>query len=90
MSITNSQTLFKFMSMESVMPSYHLILCRPLLLPPSIFPSIRVFSNESSFSHQEARVLELQLQHKDLLHSTEDSTQHITINYNGEESEKCY
>ena len=37
----------KFMSIESMMPSNHLILCRPLLLPPSIFPSIRVFSNES-------------------------------------------
>ena len=37
------------MSMESVMPSNHLILCRPLLLPPSIFPSIRIFSNESAF-----------------------------------------
>ena len=39
-----------FMSIESVMPSNHLILCGPLLLPPSIFPSIRVFSNESSFT----------------------------------------
>ena len=38
----------KFMSIESVMPSNHLILCHPLLLPPSIFPSIRVFSNEST------------------------------------------
>ena len=46
LSITNSQSLFKFMSIESVMPSNHLILCHPLLLP-SIFPSIRVFSNES-------------------------------------------
>ena len=46
-SITNSQSLLKLMSIESVMPSNHLILCRPLLLPPSIFPSIRVFSNES-------------------------------------------
>ena len=46
LSITNSQSLLKFMSVESVMPSSHLILCRPLLLP-SIFPSIRVFSNES-------------------------------------------
>ena len=48
LSITNSRSLFKLMSMESVMPSKHLILCRPLLLPPSIFPSIRVFSNESA------------------------------------------
>ena len=46
-SITNSQSLLKLMSIELVMPSNHLILCRPLLLPPSIFPSIRVFSNES-------------------------------------------
>ena len=45
--ITNSRNLFKLMSIESVIPSNHLILCRPLLLPPSIFPSIRVFSNES-------------------------------------------
>ena len=45
--ITNSQSLPKLMSIESVMPSNHLILCRPLLLLPSIFPSIRVFSNES-------------------------------------------
>ena len=45
LSITNFQSLFKLMSIESVMPSNHLILCRPLLLP-SIFPSIRVFSNE--------------------------------------------
>ena len=47
LSITNSRCLLKLMSIESVMPSNHLILCRPLLLPPSIFPSIRVFSNES-------------------------------------------
>ena len=46
--ITNSQSLLKLMSIESVMPCNHLILCRHLLLPPSIFPSIRVFSNESS------------------------------------------
>ena len=48
LSITNSQSLLKLMSIELVMPSNHLILCRPLLLPPSIFPSIRVFSNESA------------------------------------------
>ena len=46
LSITNSQSLFKLMSIESVMPSSHLILCLPLLFPPSIFPSIRVFSSE--------------------------------------------
>ena len=45
--ITNSRSLLKLMSIESVMPSNHLILCHPLLLSPSIFPSIRVFSNES-------------------------------------------
>ena len=48
LSITNSWSLLKLMSIESVMPSNHLLLCRPLLLPPSIFPSIRVFSNESA------------------------------------------
>ena len=48
LSITNSQSLRKLMSIESVMPSNHLILRCPLLLPPSIFPSIRVFSNESA------------------------------------------
>ena len=47
-SFTNSLTLLKVMSFESVMPSNYLILCRPLLLLPSIFPSIKVFSNESA------------------------------------------
>ena len=47
LSITNSWSLLKLMSIELVMPSNHLILCFPLLLPPSIFPSIKVFSNES-------------------------------------------
>ena len=47
LSLTNSQSLLKLMSIESVMPSSHLILCHPLLLLLSIFPSIRVFSNES-------------------------------------------
>ena len=46
-SVTNSWALLKLMSIESVMPSNHLIFCHPLLLPPSIFPSIRVFSSES-------------------------------------------
>ena len=48
LSITNSQSLLKFMSIESVMPSNHLILCHPLLLLPSSFPSIKVFSNKSA------------------------------------------
>ena len=48
LSITNSQSLLKLMCIESVMPSNHLILCQPLLLLPSIFSSIRVFSNESA------------------------------------------
>ena len=48
LSITNSQSLLKFTSVESVMPSKHPILCRLLLFLPSIFPSIRVFSNESA------------------------------------------
>ena len=50
LSITNSRSLLKLMSIELVMPSNHLILCCPLLLPPSIFPSSRVFSNESVFA----------------------------------------
>ena len=48
LSVTNSQSLLKLMSIEMVMPSNHLILCRPLLLLPSIFPIIRIFSNESA------------------------------------------
>ena len=48
LSITNSHSLLKLMFIESVMPSNHLILCHPLLLLPSVFPSIRVFSNESA------------------------------------------
>ena len=49
LSITNSWSLLRLMSIKSVMPSNHLILCHPLLLLPSVFPSIRVFSNESAF-----------------------------------------
>ena len=48
LSITNSQSLLKLMCIELVVPSNHLILCHPLLLPLSIFPSIRIFSNESA------------------------------------------
>ena len=63
LSITNSLSLLKLRSIESVMPSNHLIFCHPLFLLPSIFPSVRVFSNVSSL-HQVAKVLELQLQHQ--------------------------
>jgi len=48
LSVTNSWSSFKLMSIQSMMPSNHLILCRPLLFLPSIFPNIRVFSNESA------------------------------------------
>ena len=64
LSINNSWSSPKPMSIESVMPSNHLILCCPLLLLPSILPSIRVFSNEFSSSQQVAKVLEFQLQHQ--------------------------
>ena len=64
LSITNSWSLPKPMSIKSMMPSNHLSLCCPLLLLPSIFPSIRVFSNESALSHQVAKVLEFQLQYQ--------------------------
>ena len=50
LSVTNSRSLLRFMSIESVMPSNHLVLCHPLLLPPSVFPSITVFSNESTLN----------------------------------------
>ena len=62
-SITTSQSLLKLMSIELVMPSKHLILCCPLLLPPSIFPSISVLSNESVLRIRWP-VLEFQLQHQ--------------------------
>ena len=62
--ITNSQHLLKLTSIESVMPSNHLILCHPLLLLPSVFSSIRVFSYEPVLSKYAAKVLEFQLQHQ--------------------------
>ena len=64
LSITNSQSLLKLISIESVMPSSPLILCHPLLLLPPIPPSIRVFSNESTLRIRGAKVLEFQLQHQ--------------------------
>ena len=63
LSITNSRTLLKLKSIESVMPSNHLILCGPLLLLPSIFPSIRAFSKDWALC-KEAKVLELQFQYQ--------------------------
>ena len=63
LSFTNFRSSPKPMSIESVMPSSHHILCRPLLLLPSIFPSFRVFSDEWPL-HQVAKVLEFQLQHQ--------------------------
>ena len=64
LSITNSRSPPKLMSVESVMPFNHLILCRPLLLLPPIFPSIRVFSNESALHIRWAKYWEFQLQHQ--------------------------
>ena len=61
LSITNSWSSLKFTSIESVMPSSHLILCRPLLLLPSIPPSIRVFFQWVNSSHEVAKVLEFPL-----------------------------
>ena len=60
----NSWSLHKLMSIESVMPSNHLILCHSLLLLPSIFPSIRVFSNESALRIRWPKYFEFQLQHQ--------------------------
>ena len=60
LSFTISQSLLKLMSIEAVMPSNHLIQCQPLLLLPSIFPSIEVFSNESTLHNRWPKVLELQ------------------------------
>ena len=62
--VLSTQRPPKPMSIEIVTPSNHLILCHPLLLLPSIFPSIRDFSNEVSSLHQVAKVLEFQLQHQ--------------------------
>ena len=64
LSFTFSQNLLRLMSIESVVPSNHLILCRPLLLLSSIFPSSRVFFQWVGASHHMAKVLELQLQHQ--------------------------
>ena len=63
LSITNSWSSPNLMSLESVMPSNHLILCCPLLLPPSTFPNIRIFSNKSVL-HIRWKVLQFQLQHQ--------------------------
>ena len=64
LSITNSQSLLQLKLIQLVIPSYHLILCHPLLLLPSIFPNIKAFSKWVSSLHQVAKVLEFQLQHQ--------------------------
>ena len=64
LSFTISWSLLKLMSVESVMPSNHLVLCHPLLILPSVFPNIRFFSNESALRRRVAKVLELQLQYQ--------------------------
>ena len=64
LSITNSQSLLKLMSIELVMPSNHLTLCHPLLLLPSMFPSIQGLFKWVNSLHQVAKVLEFQLQHQ--------------------------
>ena len=66
LSLTISQSLPKFMSIASVMPSNHLNLCRPLLLLPSVFPSIRIFSSELALPIRWPKYLEFQLQHQSL------------------------
>ena len=67
LSIANSWILLKLVCIELVMPSSHLIFCCPLLLTPSIFPSIRVFSNESALHIRVTKVLEFQFQHQSFL-----------------------
>ena len=64
LSFAISQSLLKLMSIELVKPSSHLIFCRPLLLPPSIFLSIRAFSNESALRIRWPKIWELQFQHQ--------------------------
>ena len=64
LSITNSRSLLKLISIKLVMPSNQLILCPPLLLMPSIFPSIRVFTNESALRIRWSKYWEFQLQHQ--------------------------
>ena len=66
LSFTISRSLFKLTPIELVMLSNYPVLCHPLLPLPSVLPSIRVFSNESTICHQVAKVLEFQLQHQSL------------------------
>ena len=75
LSITNTWSLLRLMPIESVMPSNHLILCSPLLLLPSIFPSIRVFSNEAGL-HIRWPMYWIQLQHQSFSFNISPSNEH--------------
>ena len=78
LSITNSRSSLRLMSIESVMPSSHLILCRPLFLLPPIPPSISLFQWVNS-SHEVAKVLEFQLQHHSLQRNPRADLQNVLV-----------
>ena len=85
LSFSISRSLLKLVSIESVMPTNHLILCHPLLLLPSIFPSIRVFSNECSIERNDA---EAELQYFDHLMQRADSLEKILMLGNFEDGRR--
>ena len=88
LSFTISRSLLKPLSVESMMPSNHLILCCPLLLLPLIFPSIRIFSVELALCIRLAKVLKLQLQHQSFQRIFMiESFDYLLITYNGKESD---
>ena len=92
LSITNSQSLLKLMSIMSVMPSNHLILCRPFLLPPSVFPSIRVFSSVSVLCIRwpKYRIFSMWSCYWDHEHhSSTGETLALTLTKNSQESNVC-
>ena len=78
-SLPITMSLPKLMSIESVMASNHLILCCPLLLPPSVFPSIRVFSNESVLRIRWLKYMEFQLQHQPCMVCSGSNTYYVAL-----------